>query len=73
MRVCLPESAKFKVVRPMSRQIGPWSAEPLAVMLEWRLRELDARLRAIESQLEDWRAEHADAAEEQTVNAGAAD
>jgi hypothetical protein len=43
----------------MSRQIGPWSHEPLAVMLEWRLRELDARLRALESRLAVfWAAEH---------------
>lgn len=35
----------------MARQIGPWPAQPLAAMLEWRLNELDARLRAIESRL----------------------
>ena len=42
----------------MSRQIGPWSHEPLAVMLEWRLRELDARLRALESRLAAEHGEH---------------
>ena len=47
----------------MSRQIGPWSHEPLAVMLEWRLRELDDRLRAIESRLAAWPAEQREHAE----------
>jgi hypothetical protein len=58
MCVCLPDIAEFEVVRPMSRQIGPWSSEPLAVMLEWRLRELDDRLRVIESRLAAWPEEY---------------
>ncbi len=49
------ECRRSKAVEVMGRQVGPWLGEPEAVMLEARVRTLEARVVALEALAQELR------------------